>query len=314
VTGRDVTDVGEAADGGEGAGGGEGRRQVSVGLVGRNIAASRSPWLHEREGRAQGLDLRYRLFDFVALGRDASHLDVQLQEAERAGYAGLNVTYPYKQSVIPLLHELSAGAARIGAVNTVQFRSGRRIGHNTDATGFAESLRRGLPGAALASVLQVGAGGGGSATAQALLESGTGVLSVFDSDGERARSLVDRLRAQFGPARARVAAAPDEVLATADGIVNATPVGMASHPGSPLDTGRLRPAQWVADIVYFPLETELLRDARARGCATLDGSGMAVYQAAAAFDLFTGLSADRGRMLRSFLESAGKPAPRRVGD
>ena len=290
-----------------------GPRRVSVGLVGRNIAASRSPWMHEREGRAQGLDLRYRLFDFVTLGRDGSHLDAQLAEAERCGYAGLNITYPYKQSVIPLLHELSAGAARVGAVNTIQFRHGRRIGHNTDVTGFAESLRRGLPGAALASVLQVGAGGGGSATAQALLDSGTGVLSVFDSDAARARTLVDRLQGQFGPDRARVAATPDAVIATADGVVNATPVGMASNPGSPVDPARLRPTQWVADIVYFPLETELLRGARARGCATLDGSGMAVYQAAAAFDLFTGLSADRERMRRSFLEFGAIPLPQGVG-
>jgi shikimate dehydrogenase len=91
------------------------------------------------------------------------------------------------------------------------------------------------------------------------------------------------------------------------GFVNATPIGMEKHPGSAVRFDLLRPHQWVADIVYFPLETVLLREARARGCPTLDGSGMAVFQAASAFEIFTGLRPDRGRMLDSFVESIRNP-------
>ena len=276
--------------------------EILTGLVGRDIGASRSPWLHEREAQAQGLALKYHLLDFAALGRDESHLCAQLAAAADQGYAGLNVTYPYKQAVIRCLDELAPSAARVGAVNTVRFAAGKRVGHNTDVIGFAESLRDGLPAAALDCVLQLGAGGGGAATAQALLELGAATLLVCDHDRARAAALVEKLQAGFGAERAAVIDDPLLVMDRADGVVNATPMGMAANPQPPLGTSRLTPRHWVADIVYFPLETQLLRDARARGCRTLDGSGMVVYQAAAAFEIFTGRKADRARMLRSFIE------------
>jgi shikimate dehydrogenase len=278
---------------------------VRTGLIGRQIGASRSPWLHEREAQAQGLALSYTLFDFAALGMDESDLAVQLAAAETAGYSGVNITYPYKQAVIDLLDELSPEAASIGAVNTVKFSVGKRVGHNTDVVGFAESMRTGLPNASLERVLQLGAGGGGAATAQALLELGVHSLFVCDQRADRAATLARRL--QDGSSARRVVAIDDplSVIDSVDGVVNATPMGMAANPQAPIDTSRLSSKQWVADIVYFPIETELLRAARARGCATLDGSRMAVYQAASAFEIFTGRKADRARMLGSFLEFSG---------
>ena len=275
---------------------------VRTGLIGRQIGASRSPWLHEREAQAQGLALSYTLFDFAALGMDESHLAAQLAAAETAGYAGVNLTYPYKQAVIDLLDELSPEAARIGAVNTVKFSVGKRVGHNTDVVGFAESMRTGLPNASLERVLQLGAGGGGAATAQALLDLGVRSLLVCDQNVERAATLVRRLQDGSSAPRAAAIDDPLSLIDTVDGVVNATPMGMAAHPQAPIDTSKLSPKQWVADIVYFQIETELLRAARARGCATLDGSRMAVYQAASAFEIFTGRKADRARMLRSFME------------
>jgi shikimate dehydrogenase len=253
------------------------------------------------------------LFDFAAMGRDESFLCTQLRAAANLGFAGVNVTYPYKQAVIDCLDDLSPGAARVGAVNTVRFADGKLVGHNTDVVGFAESIRKGLPGAPLARVLQLGAGGGGAATAQALLELGANTLIVCDTDGERAAALVAKLRQDFGSGRAETTADPEAVIGSVDGFVNATPLGMAASPQSPLDTSLLARRQWVADIVYFPLETELLRGARARGCRTLDGSRMAVYQAAAAFEIFTGHRADRARMLRSFVDysAAGTSNPLR---
>ena len=271
-----------------------------VGLVGHDIQASRSPWLHEQEGAAQGLNLVYSLFDFAAMGRGAEALPRLLDAAAETGFAGLNVTHPFKQAVIAHLDELSPGAARIGAVNTVVFEAGRKIGYNTEVTGFGESLRRGLPGADLASVQPYGAGGAGAATAQALLSAGVSELRILDTDATRCQALVTKLVNDFGVGRAVAATALPEALAGATGVVNTTPLGMANYPGSALPASLLDLARWVADIVYFPLETQLLREARAAGCRTLDGSGMAVFQAADAFDLFTGKSADRERMLRSF--------------
>ncbi len=278
------------------------RKSILTGLIGRHIEASRSPWMHEQEARAQGLALTYTLFDFATMGRDESYLCTQLTAASDLGFAGVNITYPYKQLVIDCLSELSPGAARVGAVNTIKFASGKLIGHNTDVVGFAESMRKGLPDAPLGRVLQIGAGGGGAATAQALLELGVGTLLVCDKDGERAAALVERLRQDFGPSRAEKTGDPKAIVGSVDGLVNATPLGMAANPQSPIDTSLLARRQWVADIVYFPLETELLRGARSRGCRTLDGSRMAVYQAAAAFEIFTGHHADRARMLRSFVD------------
>ena len=276
--------------------------RILTGLVGRHIGASRSPWLHEREAQAQGLALTYSLLDFAELGREEADLCAELSAAAKSGYAGLNITHPYKQAVIRCLDELAPSAERVSAVNTVKFADGKRIGHNTDVVGFAESMRNGLPNAALGSVLQIGAGGGGAATAQALLDLGVATLLICDQDRARAKALVGKLTVTFGANRALLTDDPLLVIDGVDGIVNATPMGMVGTPQPPFDTSRLSPRHWVADIVYFPLETQLLRDARRCGCRTLDGSGMVVHQAAAAFEIFTGRKADRSRMLRSFIE------------
>lgn len=272
-----------------------------AGLVGEGIGASRSPWLHEREADAQGVRLVYSLYDLAETPERDEALPMTLDAARRMGFAGLNITHPYKQRVIPFLDQLADGARRIGAVNTVAFRDGRAIGYNTDYLGFAEGLRRGLAGASFDQVVQLGAGGAGAATAHALLEHGTSNLHLFDVDKERAEALAAVLTAAFHHATIEVAQDLNAVLGAADGIVNASPVGMVGHAGSPLPKGALRPSMWVADIVYFPLETELLKEARAIGCRTLDGIAMVVFQAAAAFDIFTGLTADRERMLADAL-------------
>ena len=162
-------------------------------------------------------------------------------------------------------------------------------------------------------VLQLGAGGGGAATAHALLELGVRSLLVCDRDADRAATLARRLQNGSSAPRAIAIDDPLSVIGTVDGVVNATPMGMAANPQAPIDTSKLSSRQWVADIVYFPIETELLRAARGRGCATLDGSRMAVYQAAAAFEIFTGRKADPARMLKSFMEfSGGRRPPLRV--
>ena len=279
---------------------------VLAGLVGRGIQGSRSPGLHMQEAAAQGFKLSYTLFDLDAAPWDRLGLAEVIAGAEARGLAGVNVTYPFKQDIITLLHELSPDAERLGAVNTVIFRDGRRIGHNTDWSGFAESLARGLPGRPMRQVVQLGAGGAGSAVSYALLHEGVERLVLFDTDRVRAADLVAKLQAIFGADRAAVGEYLPQTLAVADGLVNTTPVGMVKHPGTPAPAGLLRPALWVADIVYVPIETELLAAAQARGCRVLDGGGMAVFQAADAFRLFTGREPDADRMRAAFLRAVAE--------
>jgi len=269
-------------------------------LIGAGIQASRGPALHEREGAEQGLRYVYKLIDLDRLGLDPAALPELVTAAERLGFAGLNITHPCKQSVIPLLTDLSEDARALGAVNTVLLRDGERVGHNTDWWGFAESFRRGLPDARLERVVQLGAGGGGAAVAYAALKLGTQHLTIFDLDGARASLLAARFSDRFGAGRVFPGADLDRAVDAADGLIHATPTGMAKYPGLPLPERTLRPALWVAEIVYFPLETDLLRAAKRVGCRTLDGGGMAVFQAVEAFRLFTGRKPDTERMLRHF--------------
>jgi shikimate dehydrogenase len=271
---------------------------ILLGLIGAGIQASLTPAMHEREADAQGLRCLYRLIDLDRLGIGPEALPELLVAAERMGFTGLNITFPCKQAVIPLLDELSAEARALNAVNTVVLKDGRRIGHNTDCSGFAESFRRGLPGARLDRVVVLGAGGAGAAVAYAALTLGAGEVAVFDLDRSRAEAAAARLSAAAGRVRLTTDLVAD--MAVADGLIHATPTGMAKFPGLPLPAELLRPEQWVAEIVYFPLETGLLRVARARGCRTLDGGGMAVFQAVGAFRLFTGREPEAERMLRHF--------------
>jgi shikimate dehydrogenase len=275
-------------------------RSVLVGLIGSGIQASRSPSLHEREGAEQGLRYIYKIIDIAALGLAPETLPELLTAARRFGFAGLNITHPCKQTVIPLLDALSPDARALGAVNTVVFENGRTIGHNTDWSGFAESFRRELADVPRGGVVQFGAGGAGAAVAHALLTLGVGRLTIIDTDAARADELAAALGDRFGAGRAVAGADVAEAVGGADGIVNTTPLGMAKYPGMPLAASVLHPRLWVADIVYFPLETELLREARARGCRTMSGGGMAVFQAVGALRLFAGIEPDAERMLRHF--------------
>jgi quinate/shikimate dehydrogenase (NAD+) len=282
-------------------------QSILVGLIGAGIQSSLSPAMHEREGQAQGLSYRYRLIDLDVLKLTPAALPDLLASAEREGFSGLNITFPCKQAVIEWLDELSPDARAIGAVNTVLFAGGRRIGHNTDWSGFAESFRRALPDARRERVVLFGAGGAGAAVAHALLTLQTRELVLVDTDVRRASDLADALCQRVGAGCA--VAIPDAAAAIrgADGMVNATPVGMAKFPGLPVPAELLSPKLWVSEIVYFPLETQLLGEASACGCRTMAGSGMAVFQAVEAFRLFSGRTADAERMLAHFAELTACP-------
>ncbi len=281
-------------------------RQVRVGLIGSGIENSRSPALHMEEGRRQGLAYTYELIDLSAMGLGVDDLPRLIGDAEARGFAGLNITHPCKQAVIEYLDELSPDARALSAVNTVVLRGGKRIGHNTDWSGFAAAFRRGLPGARLNEVVVIGAGGGGAAVSHAAMTLGAGRITVFDLLAERASALVRQLRKNFPDRESQIGSDIWAAMAAANGLIHASPTGMSTHPGMPLPEGAIEAQHWVADIVYVPLDTPLISAARTRGARTLDGGDMAVFQACGAFELFTGLVPDRERMLHHFASMGGE--------
>ena len=278
------------------------RPSYLLGLVGSGIGASLTPAMQEREGEESGLRVSYRLVDAQRRGFGAQDLPDVLAWAQRLGFDGLNITHPFKQAVIPHLDELSEDAADLGAVNTVVFRDGRALGRNTDWWGYGQAFRQVLPDAVQDRVVLVGAGGAGAAVGYGLLEQGAEHVAVIDSDRDRADACAVRLAKRFGDDRVGVTADLERALADARGLVNATPVGMHGHPGISVPTRLVDPRLWVSDVVYFPLETELVALARARGCRVVPGGGMAVHQAVGAFEYFTGRVADAARMTRHFEE------------
>lgn len=275
-----------------------------IGLIGDGIQQSRSPGMHMREGVLQGMRYVYNLVDTDKLKLGQKDLPDLLTAAERMGYNGLNITYPFKQTVIPYLDELSNNAKALGAVNTVVLKDGKRYGHNTDWCGFADGFKRALPDVPKHRAVQIGAGGAGAAVAHAALTLGIEELAIFDIAPERALHEVTSLCARFGEGRARLVTKDDleAAVAKTDGLIHCTPTGMAKMPGMAVPAAWLRPEMWVAEVVYFPLVTELLKKAKEIGCRVADGGGMAVFQAVEAFRLFTGITPNADRMRAHFAE------------
>lgn len=288
-------------NGGSGGGRQAPRSKVLIGLIGKGIQLSRTPAMHEAEGKRLGIDYTYRLFDVEKMGPNPPALGEIVRKAESEGFRGLNITHPYKQEILGHLDRLSENAEAVGSVNTVVLAEGKRSGHNTDLWGFREAFSRELGDAKRDHVVLLGAGGAGVAVAHALLDLGVGKLSISDPDGGRGRSLLARLQTPFGRKRAVLVEDVAGAAATADGLVNASPVGMEGRPGLPVSADLLRQSMWVADIIYFPIETALLRAARDKGCRTMNGEGMAVLQAVRAFEHFVGLPAHVETMRAAFV-------------
>ncbi|GAA4758146.1 shikimate dehydrogenase [Citricoccus nitrophenolicus] len=279
-----------------------------VGLIGDGITASLSPPMHEQEAREHGLLYLYRPVDTAALGlrdEEAQAAAPRLLAAGRElGFNAFNITHPFKQTIMEHLDEVDEDARNLGAVNTVVFRDGRSVGYNTDFSGYITGLQTTMAEPDLSQVVQLGAGGAGSAIAYALLRAGARRLTLMDLDLDRATARAAALQDQFPDqtVAARPHAELQEALVTATGLAHCTPVGMNGHPGMPVEAAWLRPEMWVSEVVYLPVETELVVAARAAGCAVVDGGRMAVGQALDAFGLITGRQADPERVRRHFLD------------
>ena len=266
-----------------------------TGLLGAPIAHSASPAMHERAAGALGLHCHYQLIEVANAGHE--ELKMLLEGIRRLGFAGINVTFPYKEAVVDLLDELSPRAALIGAVNTVIVRDNRLIGHNTDATGFARAITDLVTASSQGAVAVIGAGGVGKAIAFALAGLGVRELRIFDSDHAKARQLAARLD---GQASASVSNSVEDALRGVAGVVNASPVGMLPSVGTPVPDSLLHAGLWVADAVYSPLWTPLLTAAKAKGARVMTGRELAIYQAADAFELFTGFAPDIAELGMAF--------------
>jgi quinate/shikimate dehydrogenase (NAD+) len=270
------------------------QKKLLTGLIGAPIAHSASPAMHERAAEALGLRGHYQLIEVA--GADAAGLSKMLEGVRRLGFAGANVTYPYKEAVVPLLDELAPAAAAMGAVNTVVVRDGRLIGHNTDTTGFERAVAPLLTPSGNA-VAVIGTGGVGKAIAFALASRNVSDIRILDSEPARAEKLASLLNL---PGNVRVALSVEDALNGATGLVNATPVGMLPNRDTPVPPALLHGALWVADAVYSPLITPLLAAAQAKGARIMTGRELAIYQAADAFELFTGLAPSTEAMGEAF--------------
>jgi len=263
--------------------------------------------MHELAADALGVRCHYQLIEVA--GADQVRLRALLEGVRNFGFAGVNVTFPYKEAVVPLLDELSDGARAIGAVNTVVVREGRLVGYNTDATGFERAVENLVTASRRGAVALIGAGGVGKAIAFALANLGVAELAIFDSDQAKAAQLSAQLR---GRLPARIAETVEDALLRAVGVINATPVGMLPDRGTPIPDALLHRDLWVADAVYSPLWTPLLNAARAKGAVVMTGRDLAVYQAADAFELFTGLKPSTAEMGRAFDAVLASRADRRA--
>jgi shikimate dehydrogenase len=266
-----------------------------LGLIGYPIKSSAAPAMHEAAARACGLAAHYRLIEVAGAGRET--LRAMLDGVRLLGFAGVNVTFPYKEAVVDLVDELSPMAATIGAINTVVVSDGRLVGHNTDASGFAVAIGGFLGGRFDATVALIGAGGVGRAIGVALADLGVPSLHIVDRDRPKAEALAARLS---GRTEVRLFSTVDEAVHRAGGVINATPIGMLPDLGSPVPQRLLHDRLWVADAVYTPLWTPLLRAARAAGATVMSGRELCLHQAAAAFRLFSGKSAPLDSLASAF--------------
>ena len=219
------------------------RQSFLTGLIGAPIAHSAAPALHEQAAAALGVRCHYQLIEVAGAGRD--ELKLLLEGVRRLGFAGVNVTFPYKEAVVDLLDELSPGAALIGAVNTVVVRDGRLTGYNTDTTGFARAVTPLVTASSHGAVAVIGAGGVGKAIAFALAGLGVTELRIFDTERAKTMDLAARLE---GHVRTSVAHSVEDALRGVAGVVNGSPVGMLPSLGTPVPDSVLHAGLWDAAV------------------------------------------------------------------
>ena len=266
---------------------------LKLGLIGDNIAASRAPNLHRIAGRLNNMDVQYdrlipkelnQTFDQVFDSRPAN------------GYQALNITYPYKEYVVPKVEIDDPMVRAIAAVNTVVFDGTLSKAYNTDYTGFIAAYEQVRASAAPGVCCLVGTGGVGRALAFGLVKLGADEIRLFDRDSAKARQLEYDLNA-LDP-QTVVTAVDDLDVATAncDGLLNGTPLGMVGYPGSAFEPKAIANAAWVFDAVYTPIETMFLQSAKAAGAQIISGYELFFFQGVHAWRHFSGRDVDTQKL------------------
>lgn len=264
-----------------------------AGLIGDPLGHSASAAMHGAAYYQMGLDAIY-----IPMEIPADRVDLAVKSLELLNFMGCNVTLPHKQTVLPLMDELDESAQSCGAVNTILFRGGRKIGYNTDGSGFVRAIKEkaGFDPKGK-KCLVIGAGGAARGVTFALAMAGTKEFIILNRAEEI--EMAERLSADMNSCRSGISAASvlshetvSEALKQADFVIHATPLGMTPHEDTvAFDTSLLKPGHAVFDVVYNPRETRLLREAKACGCKTLGGLWMLVYQGIEAIRIWTGKDA-----------------------
>jgi shikimate dehydrogenase len=256
---------------------------VKLGLIGDNIADSKSPRLHELAGRILGRLTTYDRLVPKTLGLD---FDAVFDKAMAEGYRGLNITYPYKERVVARVRVDQPQVARLGACNTVIFDPDGPRGYNTDWSGFMAAYRGAFGDADPGTVCMIGAGGVGKAVAFGLIDLGMTELRLVERDLPKAEALAEALGAAAPGLSVHCTSDAASGADGAAGLVNCTPVGMVGYGGTPLPREHMAGATWAFDAVYTPVDTQFLQDAGAEGLKILSGYELYFYQGLHAITLF----------------------------
>ena len=272
---------------------------LRLGLIGDNIARSRSPLLHRLAGEQNGMDVQYDRMIPKDMGED---FDTVFDACAGCGYRGINVTYPYKERAARKVQIDDPLVRAIGAVNTVLFEADGPRGQNTDYTGFIAGYRNVRGGAAPGIACLIGTGGVGRALAFGLVALGASEIRLVDKDEAKALALATELRAVENAPIVAVFTNATEAASEATGLLNGTPVGMVGYGGTPLPREGMVGAEWAFDAVYTPVDTQFLQDAEAKGLKIISGYELFFYQGVHAWAHFSGRPLDEARLRADLLE------------
>ena len=276
---------------------------IQLGLIGQKISQSKSPALQNMLGRIHGLDINYQLQERSSA--DESEFASALDSILARGFAGTNVTYPYKQIALKYTTETDRAAARVGATNCIRFEAGALLATNTDYTGFIGAYKHRRGNRPAGNVLLIGAGGVGRAVAFALQELDVGRIHIFDLNSAGAQSLANALCAEGISAKVCSPEVLDQVSMEVDGLINCTPIGHRDSPGNPLPERCFGPQAWAFDAVYVPIDTEFLTCAAQAGLDLVTGFDLFLFQAIDSFAFFTHQSVDLPEVSEQFIAHEG---------
>lgn len=271
---------------------------LRLGLIGDNIDQSQSPSLHRLAGVQNDLTVTY---DRLVPAKTNETFEQIFARCQNSGYRGVNVTYPYKERVVPALRIDDPLVREIGAVNTVVFGSHGPTGYNTDYTGFMAAYAHVRHGDETGPVLMIGTGGVGRAVAFGLLALGTNDIRLIDHDLRKAEILAKALRRAAPNIKVSVSNDPSHAALGAVGLINCTPVGMAGYEGTPFPHNKMSDAEWVFDAVYTPVRTQFISNAEAHGLVIISGWELFFFQGIQAWSIFSNSAIDENSLRNSLL-------------